>query len=129
MISTSTCLMVTASWLMPSTQLASQGAGHSRAGELREVVGGVQPLDGVAPAVPVDQVVPLGDQIAQRTPVVAERNSAVHAPGRLVLQRVVGEVLVDLVPVPQTQRDRPALRGLAMGDLEEAARVSHWPPP
>ena len=30
MISTSTCLMVTGSWLMPSTQDASHGAGHSR---------------------------------------------------------------------------------------------------
>ena len=30
MISTSTCLMVTGSALMPSTQAASHGAGHSR---------------------------------------------------------------------------------------------------
>src|SRR4051794_18496427 len=30
MIDTSTCLIVTASWLMPSTQAASHGAGHSR---------------------------------------------------------------------------------------------------
>ena len=30
MIETSTCLMVTAGWLMPSTQLDSHGAGHSR---------------------------------------------------------------------------------------------------
>ena len=29
-ISTSTCLMVTGSWLMPSTQAPSQGAGHRR---------------------------------------------------------------------------------------------------
>ena len=30
MTETSTCLMVTAGWLMPSTQAASHGAGHSR---------------------------------------------------------------------------------------------------
>ena len=30
MMDTSTCLMVTGSWLMPSTQAASQGAGHRR---------------------------------------------------------------------------------------------------
>ncbi len=30
MIETSTCLMVTAGWLMPSTQELSHGAGHSR---------------------------------------------------------------------------------------------------
>ena len=48
-------------------------------GELREVVGRVQPVDGVAPAVAVDQVVPLGNQVAQRAAVVAERDTAVHA--------------------------------------------------
>ncbi len=30
MISTSTCLMVTGSWLIPRTQDVSQGAGHNR---------------------------------------------------------------------------------------------------
>ncbi|MCY1243718.1 hypothetical protein D9M72_567450 [compost metagenome] len=30
MMETSTCLMVTAGWLIPSTQDASQGAGHRR---------------------------------------------------------------------------------------------------
>jgi hypothetical protein len=30
MISTSTCLMVTGGWLIPSTQALSQGAGQSR---------------------------------------------------------------------------------------------------
>ena len=68
-------------------------------GELREVVGGVQPLDRVAPAVVAHQIVPLRDQVAQWTPVVAERNAAVHAPGRLLAQHVMGEVLVDLFPV------------------------------
>ena len=99
------------------------------AGELREVVGGVQPLDGVPPAVPVDQVVPLRDQVAQRTAVVAERDSAVHAARGLFPQRLVIEVLVDLVPVPQPQRDRPALRGLPPGVLQKAARISHGTPP
>ena len=96
-------------------------------GELGEVVGGV--LDRVAPPVLAHQVVPLGDQIAQRTAVVAERNPAVHAARGLLLQHVVGEVLVDLFPVAQTQRDRPALRGLAIGVLEKAAWISHWQPP
>ena len=55
-------------------------------GELREVVGGVQPLDRVAPVVAVDQVVPVGDQVAERAAVVAERDAAVHAPRRLLAQ-------------------------------------------
>ena len=98
-------------------------------GELREVVGGVQPLDRVAPTVVAHQVVPLGDEVAQWTPVVAERDTAVHAPRRLLAQRVVGEVLVDLFPVAQPQRDRPPLRGLALCVLEEALGIRHSRPP
>ena len=98
-------------------------------GELREVVGRVKPLDGVAPPVVSHQVVPFGNQVSQRAPVVAERDTAVHASGRLLAQRVLGEVLVDLFPVHQPQRDRPTLRGLALCVLEEAARIRHRRPP
>ena len=52
-------------------------------GELGEVVGGVQPLDRVAPVVAVDEVVPVGDEVAERAAVVAERDAAVHAPAGL----------------------------------------------
>src|SRR5690606_38896915 len=55
-------------------------------GEFREVVGRVQPVDTVAPAVLVDQVVPFRNQVAQRTTVVTERNTAVHAPAGLTLE-------------------------------------------
>ena len=71
-------------------------------GELGEVVGRVQAFDGIAPAVLVDQVVPLRNQVAQRTTVVAERNPAVHAAGGLGAQRVLGKVFVDFVPVVET---------------------------
>ena len=98
-------------------------------GELREVVGGVQPVDRILPTVPVDQVVPLRDEVAQRTAVVAERDSAIHTPRCLLLQGSVIEVLIDLVPVAQTQRHRPTLRCLPAGDLHEAAGISHGRPP
>ena len=94
------------------------------AGELGEVVGGVQPLDGLAPVVAVDEVVPVGDEVAERAAVVAERDAAVHAPAGLVLQVVLGEVLVDLLPVLDAHRHRPAGRELAVV-LEEALDVSH----
>ena len=97
--------------------------------ELREVVGGVQPLDRITPTIRAYQVVPLGNEVAQRTAVVAERDTAVHAPSRLIAQHVVGEVLVDLFPVEQAQRDRPPLRGLAPCVLEEAFGIRHSPPP
>ncbi len=98
-------------------------------GELREVVGGVQPLDRVAPPVGAHQVVPLGNQVPQRAAVVAERDTAVHASAGLLAQGVVGEVLVDLFPVAQAQRDRPPLRGLAVCVLEKALGIRHSPPP
>ena len=98
-------------------------------GELREVVGGVQALDAVPPAVPVHQVVPLGDQGPQRTTVVAERDTAIHAARSLDLEGLLRELLVDLFPVLEAQVDGPANRGLAVGVLEEAVRISHERPP
>ena len=69
-------------------------------GELREVVGGVQPLGGGRPVLAVGVVVPLGDQVSERTAVVAERDAAVHAaPGLLADDRQQRTGNVDLVPV------------------------------
>ena len=56
------------------------------AGELREVVGGVQGLQRRAPLVAVDQVVPVGDQVVDRAALVTERDAAVHAARGLALQ-------------------------------------------
>ncbi len=97
-------------------------------GELGEVVGGVQAVGGLPPVVPPDQVVPLRDQVAQRAPVMAERDAAVHAPARLPFQPAGRERLVDLVPVEQPQVHGTTGRGLA-GRGHEALRVSHELPP
>ena len=83
------------------------------AGELGEVVGGVQAVDGVAPVAAVHHVVPVGDEVAQRAPVVAERDAAVHAASRLRRHPVEREVFVDLLPVEQPHGDRPPRRRLA----------------
>ena len=55
-------------------------------GELREVVRRVQPVDRRPPPVAVDEIVPVGNQVAERTALVAERNAAVHAARALRLQ-------------------------------------------
>ena len=94
-------------------------------GELREVVGGVQPIDGVVPVLAIDEVVPVGDQVAERAAVVAERDPAVHAASGLQLQLVLGEVLVDLLPVPQSNRNGPVVRQLPL-PLQESARFTHF---
>ena len=49
-------------------------------GELREVVGRMQSFDRFLPAIAVHEVIPLWNEVAQWTAVVAERDSTVHAP-------------------------------------------------
>ncbi len=97
-------------------------------GELGEVVGGVQALHGVGPVVPVDQVVPLRDQVAERAAVVAEGDAAVHATGALLLGGLLAEGLVDLPPVAQPDRHRAAA-GQPPRELHEAGRLTHVRPP
>ena len=128
MIVTSTCLMVTGSALMPSTQAASHGAGHSRPVNSGKLLVACSRSMASRQLVPADQVVPLGDEVAQRAAVVAERDAAVHAPGGLGAEVLDGERLVDLVPVLQPHRHGPAGRQLPLV-LEEAGRVTHERPP
>ncbi len=94
-------------------------------GELREVVGGVQLVDRLAPAVAVDEVVPVRDQVPERAAVVAERHAALHAARALVAQALDGERVDELLVV------RRALRGVALrrvdpGDLEEGSELAHY---
>ena len=79
-------------------------------GELREVVGGVEPLHGLRPVVAVHKVVPLRNEVAERAAVVAEGDAAVHAAGTLLLGGVLAEGLVDLLPVPEPDGHRPPPR-------------------
>src|SRR5256886_6397301 len=78
------------------------------AGPLGEVVGLVQPRQRLAPLPAVDQIVPLGDEVVDRTAGraafeqlagVAERNAAIHATRALLAQRLLGQVVVKLPPV------------------------------
>ena len=97
------------------------------AGELGEVVGRVQLADRVLPAVAVDEVVPVGDQVAQRAAVVAERHAAVHAAralrGELLVGALDDELLVGVLAADALGRvvvgDPDAL------DLQEAAELAH----
>ena len=78
--------------------LARRGA--DAAGDLGEVVGRVQVLGRLAPAVAIDQVVELGNAVLHRAADgVAERNAAVHAAGRLLVEHAGDQRPVDLVPV------------------------------
>ena len=90
------------------------------AGELGEVVRGVQPVDRRPPLVAVDQVVPVGDQVAERASLVAERDAAVHAPRALGPELLVGERVVDLEVVVNplgTGRRVGVSRGISMNPV------------
>jgi hypothetical protein len=99
-------------------------SGAKRAGELGEVVGGVEPDDGLLPFVPVDEVVPVGNEVAERTALMAEGNAAVHAPRALLAELVGRPRQHDLPPVPQ-----PLLHGaiglLVALELEESGNLAH----
>ena len=90
MIATSTCLMVTGSALMPSTQAVSHGAGHSRPVNSGKLLVACSRSIASRPVLAADQVVPLRDQVAQRAAVVAERDAAVHAAAGLLLRPLAG---------------------------------------
>ncbi len=68
------------------------GRGAELAGELRKVIGGVEFGQRLLPAVPVDEVVPVRDDVAERAALMTEWDAAVHAARRLLLQFLVGEV-------------------------------------
>ncbi|GAB3081101.1 hypothetical protein GCM10027080_31440 [Pedococcus soli] len=89
----------------------------------------MQALDGLAPVTLPGEVVPLGDEVAERTTAVAERDPAVHAATGLALELPELLLLVDLLPVPDADRNGSAGRELALARLEKALGVSHGKPP
>jgi hypothetical protein len=94
--------------------------------ELGEVVGRKQPHHRRLPAIAVDEVVPVRDQVAERAALVAERDPAVHAARTLIGEHRRCVQLVDLAPVLEALRDRPD-RLLAALQLDEPCRLPHQP--
>ena len=69
------------------------------------------------------EVVPLGDQVAERAALVAERDAAVHAATGLAAQLGGVALLVDLFPVHDAHRTRGAASGSSRSvRLQEALR-------
>ena len=81
-------------------------------------------VQGLLPAVPVHQLVPVGDRVAQRAAAVAERHAAVHAPRGLGADALRRHRLVELLEVLDPLVDRTGRRLLRL-DVEEPARISH----
>src|SRR5262245_1010330 len=98
------------------------------AGELGEVVRAVQLRDRVAPAVAVDEVVPVRNEVPERTAAVAERDPALHAPRRLLLQLDERQRPDELAMVADALA-RGALERLRARVPLEAADLAHqWSP-
>ena len=51
--------------------------------EFRKIICRMQALDRVSPISAIHKIIPVRDQVSERAPVIAERNSTVHAPPRL----------------------------------------------
>jgi len=85
----------------------ARGGTHA-AGELREIVSLVQTIEGFFPEAAVDEIVPLGDQIVDRTAAghaadefagVAKRNAAVHAARALIAEFLLLHGDMEFLPV------------------------------
>jgi hypothetical protein len=58
-------------------------------------------------------LIPIGDEVGERTTVVAEGDAAIHAARGLRAQFLLGEREIDLEPITDTFAGRAARRGLA----------------
>ena len=94
---------------------------------LGKVVRRVQPLDRGLPAVAIDEIVPVGNEVAERAALMAKRNPAVHAPRGLPAQVGVRIREIHFAPVVQPFRDR-AVRLLLPVNLDEPGRLTHERP-
>src|SRR5215469_3676819 len=88
----------------------------------------MQCLERRLPLVAIDEVVPVRNQIIDRAPLVAERDAAVHAAGRLLAGIGLGQRLDEFLPAAA-----PDL-GLLIGPVaalyfKKAGRLSHWTDP
>ena len=83
--------------------------------------------DRIGPAVAVDEVVPVRDEVPERAAVVAERHAAVHAARALVLQLLRRALLQELLVVLDALL-RVAVGEVRAVDLEEAAELAHHSP-
>src|SRR4029077_6093638 len=95
--------------------------------KLRKIVGGMQDADGFLPVIAINQVVPVRNNVGDRTASVAKRNAAVHAARGLHPYFLFGEWLIHLEVVVDTLRDRAARRRLACVFLE-ACNLTHRSP-
>src|SRR5262245_16047661 len=97
------------------------------AGKLREVIRCEKSIERFLPLAFVDEVVPVGNDVSERAALMAERNAAIHASRSLRLKLVFRELLVDLLVVVDSLRDRTAFK-IYSADFQKARRITHVAP-
>src|ERR1700688_771852 len=84
----------------------------------------MQTVDRVLPAPAINQIVPIGNDVAERATLVAEGDPAIHASRSLRAKLVLGHLEVILAPVLQALLDRTPRRRFPF-DLHEARYLAH----
>ena len=100
------------------------GCRADAAGELREIVGGQQIVQGGLPLLAVDEVVEVRDLVVHRATVVTERNPTIHAAGRLIHQFGGRQRVHELAVVAKPLLGRLVV-AVAPGDFKKSCRLSH----
>tara|TARA_B100000579_G_C22279511_1_gene597637 strand:- start:70 stop:426 length:357 start_codon:yes stop_codon:yes gene_type:complete len=103
-------------WVLVYAKNTSPFAGSwaETARKFWKVIGRMKTVDGFAPSITVNQVVPVWNDVAERAAVVTEGDSAVHASTCLFFQRSLVEIFVDLVPIEKTDWYGPSCRSLSL---------------
>src|SRR5262249_20667975 len=96
-------------------------------GELREVVGSGQAAERLFPLAAVHEVVPVGDHVAERASLLAERHAAVHAATALPPHFLLGHRQIELAGVAHPVAALAAL-GRHPIPLEKSSRFPHERP-
>src|SRR5215831_10142264 len=97
------------------------------AGELGKIVSRMKLANCIFPTSTIDQIVPVGDEVVDRTPCLAERYAAIHAARALFAQLLFGKVLIDLEPVVHALEHWTARSRLAV-IVHEAGCLTHVAP-
>ena len=111
------------------TQNAGSFAGRraDAPGEFGKIVGGVEDANGFFPAIAINEVIPIRDDVVERAAGVAEGHAAIHAARRLRAQFLLREWLVDLEEIVDALRDGAA-RGHLARVLHESGDLTHGSP-
>ena len=76
--------------------------------EFREIIGGVELANGIAPTALPNEIVPIGNDIRKRTTGVAEGNAAIHTTAALQAHLFLVEGLIHLEVVIDSFGNRTA---------------------